>query len=242
MRQELNDIIINLPIFDKIEKSILNEICSYSAKKYLDKSNILYTKDEPYKYIYILVEGKIKIFHDTFDGKEIILDIIAPHGFFGEECILTQDSYSSNAETIENSIVISIPIKNLRNILKDNNQFTLNLVSYFNNKLLSRELELEHCALQNTTQKIGCFFLQMVSDENIGDSAELTLPFEKNIISSKLGMKSETFSRSFKKLCDHTGLEVNGKKIRIPSIERLNNYVCETCSGTYPCANKKDLN
>jgi len=238
MRQETREIIFNLSIFNKIDKSILEDICSYSSKKYIDKNNLIYTKDEPSKHLYVLVEGKIKVFHDTCDGKEIILDIINPQGFLGEECIFTNDSYSSNAETIENSIIISIPISKLKKVINDNHQFTLNLLSYSNNKLHLRELELEHCALQNTTQKIGCFFLQMVADEYDDGSAELTLPYEKNVISSKLGMKSETFSRSFRKLCEHTGLEVNGKNIRIPSIERLNNYVCETCSGTYPCKNR----
>jgi CRP-like cAMP-binding protein len=107
----------------------------------------------------------------------------------------------------------------------------LQLMSHFRRQ---QDTELEHRNTQNAPQRIGCFLLRLCKPDAT-DSVVLYLPYDKNLVASRLGMQPETFSRALNKLKEKTDIIINGATITIPSLEKIIHFSCSACSSHFPC-------
>ena len=85
--------------------------------KPVPKKEVLYFSSEPSDCVYILKEGKVKVYRQTADGKEIILNIIGPGELFGELGLVGQEEREEVAEAIEDVIVCKITMEDMRELM-----------------------------------------------------------------------------------------------------------------------------
>ena len=95
------------------------------------------------------------------------------------------------------------------------------------------ELQLEQYLLYSAPQRIGCFLLGLCPTLEQIDGVVLTLPYDKNLIASTLGMKGATFSRALNILREETGIHIAGTRVTIDSMERLLTFVNGCYSHTH---------
>jgi len=142
------------------------------------------------------------------------------------------------AEAVENSEIVLIPLKKVRELFSTSPQFSMNMLELLTSKQKFRDREVEHLSLQSAPQRIGCFLLRLCKPDET-KNITLNLPYDKALIASRLGMKAETFSRALNKLKLEANISVNGSTIKIASIATLLGYCCNACSNTFPCLDIK---
>ena len=81
------------------------------------KKEVLYFSSQPSHCVYLLKEGKVKVYRKAADGKEIILNIIGPRGLFGELGLAGQEEREEVAEAIEDAIVCKITMEDMRELM-----------------------------------------------------------------------------------------------------------------------------
>lgn len=227
-----------IPLFHKLEDNILDRLTENSFSKIFPKGQIIYLHEETSEYFYIIKSGWVKIFRETFDGQEAIIDIINDGHIFGETHIFHNYANNASAMAIENSEVITIPLKILSNILNESSHFAYEWLKFTNMKQAKQEMELEHHLVQTAPQRIGCFLLRLCP-LNANNPIILNLPYDKNLVASRLGMKAETFSRGLHKLKEGTNIDIKGSTITIHDINSLSSFCCSGCSSSYPCQDLK---
>lgn len=101
------------------------------------------------------------------------------------------------------------------------------------------EVEAEHQATMSAAQLVACFMQRLCVLHNFNPKS-FELPYSKTLIASLLGMELETFSRTLGKLKEH-GITVNGNKVAITDLARVEQYVCGFCSISGDCATHQAL-
>ncbi len=205
-----------------------------SRTQNLSKGHIIFMHEDEASSFYFLESGWVKLFRETLDGDEAILDVLPPGSVFGETACLETGGYSSGAEIIENSQVISFPLSVLEKEIRENNAFTISMLRHLAGKNTAKDKEIELRSVQNAAQRIGCFLLRLCKSAD-GNSKTLHLSWEKSLIAARLGMTPETFSRSLAKLQKDVGLRIKGPTIEIGDIGALVRYTCTACSNVFPC-------
>ena len=200
----------------------------------LPKGHIIFMHEDEATWFYFLESGWIKIFRETLDGDEAILDVLSPGSVFGETACLEKNIYSSGAEVIEDCRVVSFPLSALKKEIEENNAFAVSFLHHMTGKNSAKDKEIELRSVQNAAQRIGCFLLRLCKEAK-GNSKTLHLSWEKSLIAARLGMTPETFSRSLAKLQKDAGIRIKGPTIEIPDIGALVRYTCTACSNVFPC-------
>lgn len=200
----------------------------------LSKGHIIFMHEDQASWFYVLESGWVKLFRETLDGDEAILDVLPSGSIFGETSCMENGVYSSGAEIIEDSCVISYPLSILENEINENNAFAVAFLRHVTSKSLVKDKEIELRSVQNAAQRIGCFLLRLCKDAE-GNSKTIHLSWEKSLIAARLGMTPETFSRSLSKLQEGAGLRIKGPTIDVPDISALVRYTCTACSNVFPC-------
>lgn len=200
----------------------------------LKKGQVVFIHEESAENFYLIGRGWIKLFRETFDGDQAVVDIMTTNHIFGDTAIFQDDTYPYSAEAAEPARIVSFPIELLKQEIELNPKFAMNMLTSMARYRRQQDAELEHRTIQNAPQRIGCFLLKLTDQRQIGP-VKIHLPYDKVLVASRLGMQPETFSRALKKLKDETGIAISGSTIEIESLSQLSAYSCAACSSEFPC-------
>ncbi|MCH2038372.1 MAG: Crp/Fnr family transcriptional regulator [Rickettsiales bacterium] len=228
------EILGNTLLFSGINAETLRLFASQAVVKTYSKNKILFLHEEHASNFYVIADGWVKLFRETLDGKEAIVDVLNKGHIFGETALFDNDSYAYSAEIIEDSTLLSIPLGLLKSQIEENSHVAMQMFRVMSRFRQQQDQELEHRNLQNAPQRIGCFLLRLCKPNPEGP-IKLLLPYDKMLIASRLGMKPETFSRALTRLRKETGIRINGATVEIDTVDQLSQYSCSVCSSSYPC-------
>ncbi len=202
-----------------------------------EKNALLFVSGDEAQNFYLIKSGWVKLFRETLDGSQSVVDILSSGHIFGEASIYEEDTYPYSAEVVETAEIVSFSLSLLKNEIKENNDFAFNMLSSMARYRKQQDREIEHRTIQNAPQRIGCFLLRLTSQQEQGPIT-IHLPYDKTLVASRLGMQPETFSRALTKLKDKTGIRIKGATVEMDTLDQLINYSCAACSSGFPC---KDL-
>jgi CRP-like cAMP-binding protein len=225
------------PLFEACSAAFIDSLAHKSRLHTYDKGQVLFLQQDDAERFFIVLDGWVKLFRETLDGAQAVVDILPAGHMFGETSIFENDLYPYGAEAAEPTKLISLPLKMLKQEIEDNAKLALAMLSAMARYRKQQDQELEHRTLQNASQRIGCFLLRLVDQEQDG-LARIHLPYDKTLVASRLGMQPETFSRALSKLKSATNIDVKGATIDLEDLEQLVDYSCAMCSSEFPC---KDL-
>lgn len=84
------------------------------------KNQIIYAERETPEYLYVLVNGRAKLYKDGAGGRQQILRLISPVQYFGYRAYFAGEPYVHTAAAMESSDIGLVPLDLLRNMIETN--------------------------------------------------------------------------------------------------------------------------
>lgn len=238
MNQQITDTIEQTRLFQNCDANFREALAAQSTIYNFPKGHMVFMTHDKADNFFIILEGWIKLYRETIDGDQAIIDVLTTNHMFGDTAIFEEDTYPSSAEIVEPTKVISLPLSLLKFEIEKNPKLAMAMMSSMARYRKQQDQEIENRTLKNAPQRIGCFLLRLVNQNQQG-KVTIDLPYDKTLVASKLGMQPETFSRALNKLKDHIDMDVSGGKIEIDNIAELVDYACGGCSSEFPCQDLK---
>lgn len=224
-------------LFKSCTDSFFGKLESQAQLHSFGKGKLMFVHGDMARSFYYIKAGWVKLFRETLDGAQAVVDILPAGHLFGETAIFDGDVFPYSAEVVEPAEIVSFPLFELKDEINNNKDVALGMLGFMARYRRQQDLELEHRTMQNAPQRIGCFLLR-IAPQHDGGAVRIHLPYDKTLVASRLGMQPETFSRALSKLKKETGIRVQGATIEMDSIGQLVKYCCAACSSEFPC---KDL-
>lgn len=236
---QASDLLRQVPLFRDLNDELIEHFCAQASSRQVKKGTITCTPDDIAHHLYIVQSGWIKLFRDTQDGQEAVLDIVSTFGIFGENSLFGNQTYGWYAEAVEDTDLLSIPVTVLKEAIKTEQSFAINMIVAMSEYRRRQDGEIERFMLQNAPQRVGCFLLKLVPKtawSNQEPCPPITLPYSKSLVATRLGMTPETFSRALNALKKNTKMSVKQSTVHIEDVKSLTTYSCQACSSFFPCA------
>lgn len=224
-----------VPLFKNVAPEFLDQLKSASSTHDYAKGHVVFMQDDVAEWFYVVNSGWIKLFRQTLDGDEVIIDILPAGTLFGETELFSNHSFANSAEVVQDAKITAYPMSLLRNQISSDPSFAVQMLEHILHGQREQTKEIEHRTIMNASQRLGCFLLRLINVKKHGPVV-LHLPYDKTLIASRLGMQSETFSRALARLKADLGVRVKGATIEIDSMDALISYTCSACSNAFPCA------
>jgi CRP-like cAMP-binding protein len=221
-------------LFNGCHDDFIGQMAAQGRIISVNKGQVLFVSHDEAAYFYIVVSGWVKLFRETLDGAQAVVDILPAGHMFGETSLFENGAYPYSAEATESMKLLAVPMGLLQKEIENNPRMALAMLSAMARYRKHQDREIEHRTLQNAPQRIGCFLLRL-ADQNHEGAVKIHLPYDKTLLASRLGMQPETFSRALAKLKEKTGIKVNGATIEMDSLDQLVKYSCAACSSEFPC-------
>ncbi len=113
----------NKELFQQIPEKDLDIWTEQSTFQTVDKGQVLFVQGEKAVRFFVITYGWIKLFRETLDGTQAIVDILSSGHMFGESSLFHEDMYPYSAEAAENVEILSLPLTLLKTQLETNPKF-----------------------------------------------------------------------------------------------------------------------
>jgi CRP-like cAMP-binding protein len=223
-----------LPLFSNLSDADAERFADAARPMRVPKGKVLFIQEDVAEKFYLITNGWVKLFRETIDGTEAVVDVLTSGHMFGETAVFEHDTYGFSAQCVEDTHMLMLPTALLKQAIETNNQMALNMLFSMSAHRRQQGREIEHLNIQNAPQRIGCFLLRLCPKDP-PSAITLHLPYDKTLIASRLGMKPETFSRALSRLKSETNIQIKGPMVTITNLQTLIRYTCNQCSNSFPC-------
>lgn len=188
-------------------------VVSFNRKDTIIKQNSVST------HIYYIVDGIIKISREQRKGKNLVLKLDTSGNFVGLISLLGGDTYNFTLTAIENTTIAQIPVSTIKNLIQQNNRFSLEvsqLISKHSIFLINRLSGLLYKQLPGRVADLILYF-----SEEIYCNQEFTFPVNRSELAELCGTTKESLIRTLSEFNHDRIIEMNRSKIRIISHDIL---------------------
>ena len=224
---------ISHPLLDA-SPELLAGVSSSLRKKAYDHDERVISHGDAAASLWLVLGGWVKLTRQTPDGKESIVGLCTAGDVFGEAALFAHANYPYTAEVVGSGAELaSIPASTMRALVAKDPSLSARVMALLSERTAQAQLKLEHMTTMSAAQRLGCFLLRLCHTQAKG-AKTLQIPIEKHVLAAYLGMKPETLSRSQQQL-KPLGITVSGHVITITHIEKLRDFVCNSCSESGNC-------
>lgn len=104
----------------RLENFLGSKLRYLELHKFQENEMVFFSEDE-LKYIYIIVEGKLRIFPISTSGQEVLLSLGKPLDIIGDIEYITKERINNNVLALKETILIAINKRDMPKVL-DNNE------------------------------------------------------------------------------------------------------------------------
>ncbi len=212
------DKMANCHLCKGLNKQELDSLLSIISFKRLSKDEILFFEGDSASGFFVLLEGKIRIYKASPDGKEYTIHIIQQGQIFAEAAIFQGDKFPANCSALMDSDVAFFPKDAFIRLLSDSPQISLKIIAALSGFVRDFNRQVEELSLKEVPARIASYLLNRYYKSG---KTEFELDVSKTELANRLGTISETLSRNFKKLRDNKAIDVDRQSISLLNIELL---------------------
>ena len=223
MRPEDREQIRQLNIFEGMDDENFDELIRASYLQTFPAQMELISEGEPADFLHIVIEGCVELFAQA-NGRESTMAMVYPVNSFILAAILKDAVYLMSARTNKKSRVLMIPAINVRRIFDTDPAFSKAMVVELSNCYRGVVKDHKNIKLRTSVERLANRLLRYRVAQQTDD---ITLPYDKKLLASNLGMTPENLSRAFNTLKPY-GVRVDGNKISIKDVDELANFAKPT--------------
>ena len=210
-------ILKNSPFFSGLSEHDLDALVAIARIREHPRGELLFSEGEKADGFFVVLDGKVKVYKLSPDGKERILHIIQPGGTFAEAAIFGDGMYPAYAEPLQSSKLFFLPKDGFLKLLMDNGRISINMIAGLSRFLRQFANQIEDLTFKDVPSRLARYLMELSK----GTRRVFDLPISKSQLASNLGTVSETLSRTLRKLSEDDLIKVDGKSFEILDFERL---------------------
>ena len=225
MRREIHPeaFLARLPLFSGLGRDELARLAAATTRRELRRGEFLFRQGEPATGLYALVHGRMALTSRLASGRERVNAIVEAGRSFGEAIMFLEKPSVVSARALGDALVLHIAKEAVFAELERSPGFARRVIAALSAKLHASVQEIDRLTLGSGGRRFAGWLLRDLPAGEHGP-ASVTLPAAKRAIASQLNLSAEHLSRVLRELSQAGLIEVRGRKVGIPSVERLREY------------------
>jgi len=212
----------NKSVFCHLNEQELNHLNEHKGcANYKKGSNIFNQGAYPHG-LFCIKEGKVKVYQNGDEGKEQIVRLAKAGDILGYRALLSGDSYSCSAESIDDAQVCYIPKQDFLNLLSSSGPLSMQIMKLLSEDLKKAEHKITDLAQKPVRERVAealLFLKETYGFEN--DNATINVTLSREDIANIVGTATETAIRLLSELKNDQVISFQGKKISILDHQKL---------------------
>lgn len=223
------------PILDDSASQVSGKVPAFfeqiGNKVHYNKGEVIVHATDPIKDIFIVLNGKLKQYVMSEEGREKILFILEQGDMIGDISLFEQSVAGFFVEAIENTELIHLTKAGLQEALQKYPEYNLFILSSLSKKAKNLVDQLEDTCFKDAETRVCDMLIKLAFYEGKMDqgSTRVTFRTSQQFISDMLGINRITTVKIIKNLRLMGLLDVKGSSYIINDLSLLQMYALKDC-------------
>jgi CRP-like cAMP-binding protein len=210
-------------LFAGLDEKGRESVARLAVERKTPAGRIVIRDGDPADGFYVVLDGKVKVYKLSPDGRQQILHVFGPGQAFAEAAMFAGETFPAFAETLAESRLAFFPRDRFLKGLGENPALAFGLIASL--ARLCRQLTglVEQISLTDVTGRLARYLTDLARRKGVdvekGASVRLDIP--KGELASQLGTVPETLSRALARLAAADLIAVDGKVITFRKAAKL---------------------
>ena len=203
-------------LFAGLSSSQRERLADISLVRSCSRGQALFSEGDRADSLYIVLEGRVKIFKLSLEGKEQILHIVDAGEPFGEVALFSGISLPAYAEAHSDCRLLVVPREALMAVIREDPSVAFSMLSVLSMRLRRFVNLIEGLSLREVPGRLASYLLFLSSRHDGKDDFKLDM--SKGHLASFLGTTPETLSRILGRM--EAADIIRGRGSRITIVDR----------------------
>lgn len=203
-----------IELFSSLTDEELSVVNKRLVLKRFKKNEIILLEEDTNEYMYIILQGKVKVSQITEEGKEIFIAVHQKGEFFGEMSFIDGKTSPATVVAAEDCTINIISKKDFYLSLNSNKKIAHNLLYILCSRLRESWDKIQLLSLKNASDRIKILFFMLSNKygEKTPKGIQLNIKLTHQEIAEMTGMARETVTRVLDKWLKDGEIHIPGNK------------------------------
>lgn len=195
----------------------------YEVENY-DKKQMLYQEGRRPRFLFYLINGKVKCYKVHEDGKEYITNLYSDGDFIGYTALIEDTNYDDSASILEDAEVMQIPKEDFLQMVYSDISIASKFIHIITQNVKEKEERLLNLAYSSLRKRVAKALVNIVEKFNL---KEQTHPIEisREDIAQYVGTATESLIRTLSDFKAEKLIDIKSGKIIVNNVEKLKNLL-----------------
>ena len=195
-----------------LSESELRTMAAHGTSRTYAKNAVVVSEGDSSDSVYVILEGRVKIYASDEDGHEVVFGTQGPGEYFGE-LVLDEGPRSASVITLAKSRFLVVSKQQLRELIAANPEFALNMMKKLITRVRALTASVKSLALMDVYGRVARLLVELA--ERKDEALVIDGRFTQQDLASRVGASREMVGRVLKDLTDGGYLTMQRNKIII---------------------------
>ena len=216
-------------LFNELDEDTLRALAARAIERRFQKDEILFVAGEEARGLYVIVEGAVRAFRESADGREQVIHVERAGATVAEVPVFDDGAFPSTVAAETDSVLLFIDKRDVRSLCLEHPQIALAALKVLAGRLRRCAELVETLSLREVGQRLARFLLAEARARGVRtkNGFEVTLTITNQQIAARVGSVREVVSRALTRLQQDGLVALKGRRLSIPDEESLATYAGE---------------
>ena len=171
------DILKKVPLFSQLNEEQLGALAHICTRRSITRGIVLFSEKEVGSVFYMVLSGFVKIFTTSSSGEEKILSICKSGESFGELSLIDGKPRSASAQTLEDSVLLTLTGQNFLELLRTHFDITLGIMQELSSRLRDTNQQVFDLTFLDARTRVIKSLIKMANKHGLRNGNTITINF-----------------------------------------------------------------
>ncbi len=213
-----SELLHNCQLCRDLDPAELESLAAITLIRSVAKNEMLFWQGDPASGFYVLLDGSVRVYKASPDGKEYTLHHIRAGQMFAEAAVFGASAYPANAVATDESTVAFFPKDEFVRLIGASPQISLKMIAGLAGFVRDFNQQIEDLSLKEVPARLAGYLIRAIKDSG---KPIVSLDISKAELARSLGTTSETLSRNLTKFKELGVTSGDGREIEVLDRARL---------------------
>lgn len=219
----MDGLLDEVPLFSGVDEDARLALAAHVVTSRLRKGEVLFRQGEPGTQLHVILDGKVKLFHTSADGRENMLAVIGPGDVVGELSLFDPGERTATASALTDVSVASLDHEALRPWLREHLEVAEQLLGALARRLRRTNEAVADLVFSDVPGRLAKALLDLAArfGERGPEGVRLRLDLTQEELAQLVGASRETVNKALADFAGRGWLRQSGRTVVLLDQERL---------------------